>query len=932
VTLGIFPFSNVLAAVDFGGEQTYVTLTNGDIINFTGDQSVASVNGNGTFEGAYDATTGNSDFDSVLDGANYDDGPKEILITTNLTPGDLFAVQLFCLDDRSPEDQRQMYFQDPSDTNNVSATYTNGANNFLIATFVANGTNQIITEQLPGIPGNDNVGSGNANALVLYSLPQAAEAWQPLTASPGVENDAGVIVTLSEALLTGIPPITYQWKSNGVAIPGATNSVFSFAGQNTSSSLSVSNSYSLAVANSFGTNTSPPITIIVTPAAGPSFTTNVAQPPILFLNDALTLISAVAGSPPISLQWQLNGTNIAGATNATLTLPALQASQAGVYTLVASNTIGSLANNPVNLTVEPFTQFSWSLPAPITTADATLIQIGTLVGAVEFGGVDTTVTLSDGTNIDFTGDTSVASVTGNGQYGGFLDGIALTTNANFNTVLSGANYDDGPKTITINATLTPGNLYAVQLFGLEDRWGDDNDLGTVPIPERRIFFQDPNDTNNVTQDIEEGANDFVVGMFMANATNQIIIEQTPGIAGDQGDIGSGNANAMVLYSVPQAANAWFPPTASPSSTVPVGTTVTLSETAVTGLPPFSYQWQIIAGGVTNSIAGATNSVLVLTNVPAVQPGSYALRVSNKSGTNTSPPLALDVENGPLFTADGAGWTLNGGASISNGVLTLTDNGADQQTSFFFDTPLYVGAFKTSFTYQATGTNPIGDGMTFCLQNAPGGPVIVGGAGGELGFGGFISSSYDYFTNSAAVAFNINEAYTNGYAFVVNGELTSTGPAGGYSATGSVNLGSGDPIKVGITYNGNEIALSLVDTTNSKSFTANITVGPLGIPSILGANTAYVGFTAGTDGTDFSLQTVSNFTFAPLVPLSAELVSTNKTVTISWPTAVGGGYVLQSSTNLVQGWTTVPPPYTVVNGQYQVTEPATGIAFYRLELP
>jgi hypothetical protein len=148
----------------------------------------------------------------------------------------------------------------------------------------------------------------------------------------------------------------------------------------------------------------------------------------------------------------------------------------------------------------------------------------------------------------------------------------------------------------------------------------------------------------------------------------------------------------------------------------------------------------------------------------------------------------------------------------------------------------------------------------------------------------------------------------------------------------VNLGSGDPIKVGITYNGNEIALSLVDTTNSKSFTANITVGPLGIPSILGANTAYVGFTAGTDGTDFSLQTVSNFTFAPLVPLSAELVSTNKTVTISWPTAVGGGYVLQSSTNLVQGWTTVPPPYTVVNGQYQVTEPATGIAFYRLELP
>jgi hypothetical protein len=321
---------------------------------------------------------------------------------------------------------------------------------------------------------------------------------------------------------------------------------------------------------------------------------------------------------------------------------------------------------------------------------------------------------------------------------------------------------------------------------------------------------------------------------------------------------------------------------------------------------------------------------VLSNVAAVQPGSYALSVSNSSGANTSPALALNVENEPLFTTDGAGWTLNGGASISNGLVTLTDGVGGEQTSFFFDTPVYIGAFEASFTYQATGTAPIADGMTFCLQNAPGGPVIVGQAGGELGFGGFINTSRDYFTNSAAIDFNINEANTNGYAFTINGQMTPNGPASGYTATGAVNLGSGDPINVDITYDGNKIKLTLLDSTASASFATNITVGPLWLPNILDAETAFIGFTAGT-GADTSTQTVSNFSYTPLVPLSAQLTSSNNSVTIDWPTGIGG-YVLQSTTNLAQtNWNTLAPPYNIVNGQYQVTEPATGSTFYRMKL-
>ena len=902
--------TNVFGATDFGGVGQEGTLDDGTNIVFTGDTSVASVTGAGTFEGAYTATTGNSDFDAVLDGANYDDGPKTITIY-NLIPGTQYAVQLFALDDRAEYNVRPIYFQDPLDTNNVSETFIEGSNDYVMGTFVANGTNQTITEQTPGILGNANAGagSGNLNALVLYSLARGATVWDAPTASPADTNFSGVIVTLSDPAVTGIGPIYYQWQFGATNLQNATNTTLVLTNTTTTDS----GNYRLVVSNSSGMSTSAPVALTIEPSSAPQFGA-ITPPPTLFLNDKVTLVASVAGTPPIYLQWQLNGSNILGATNATLTLSGLQASQSGAYTLVASNFLKAVTNTPTTVTVEPFPQFAWSPPGPITTADEVLGQIGTVFGAVDFDNVDITVTLDDGTNIDFTGDTSVASVTGSGTYNDFLNGIALTTNANFNAVLTGGNYDSGPKTITLY-NLTPGNLYAVQLFALEDRWQDYNTLDTLPIPERRIYFQDPNNTNDVSQSYTEGDNYYLLGTFLANGTNQVITEETPGIPGN-GDVGSGNANALVVYSLPQGANAWIAPTASPASTVPVGTTVTLSDTAVTGIPPISYQWQ--TNGV--NIPGATDSELVLTDVLAAQPGKYALVVSNIHGTNTSPPLALNIVNEPVFTTNGAGWTANGGPGFADGLLTLTTN-TDQETSFFFDTPMYIGAFQASFTYQATGTAPLADGITFCLQNSPDGAAVVGGGGGELGFGGI--------TNSAAIDFNINDANTNGYAFTVNGQMTANGPASGYTAPGSVNLGSGDPINVGITYNGSKITLTLVDSLASASYTNTMTVGPLWIPSVLGADTAYVGFTGGTGG-EGSTQTVTNFTFTPLASLSAGLSLTNNMIVISWPTGIGG-FVLQTTTNLAESWTTVPPPYATINGELVVTIPTTAGAFYRLQL-
>ena len=63
------------------------------------------------------------------------------------------------------------------------------------------------------------------------------------------------------------------------------------------------------------------------------------------------LLAMAAGLQPLSYQWQWNGTNIAGATNATLTLANIRSAQAGGYAVVVTNVAGSVTSVVANLTV-----------------------------------------------------------------------------------------------------------------------------------------------------------------------------------------------------------------------------------------------------------------------------------------------------------------------------------------------------------------------------------------------------------------------------------------------------------------------------------------------------------------------------------------------------------------------------------------------------
>ena len=173
------------------------------------------------------------------------------------------------------------------------------------------------------------------------------------------------------------------------------------------------------------------INVLVIRALGVIIAPTITTPPASVTIDqglTTTFTVAASGTAPLTYRWQRGVvgsgifTNVpanarySGLTGVTLTISNLAVADSADYRVIVANATGSATSAPpATLSVQAVTpQFVWSLPAAITTADATLNQSGTIVGAAVFGTTPTIVVLTNGMSVDFRTNDSVATATGAG--------------------------------------------------------------------------------------------------------------------------------------------------------------------------------------------------------------------------------------------------------------------------------------------------------------------------------------------------------------------------------------------------------------------------------------------------------------------------------------------------------------------------------------
>ncbi len=190
------------------------------------------------------------------------------------------------------------------------------------------------------------------------------------------------------------------------------------------------------------------------------------------------------------------------------------------------------------------------------------------------------------------------------------------------------------------------------------------------------------------------------------------------------------------------------------------------------------------------------------------------------------------------------------------VLQLTDNRANEATSVWFNNQVGVGPFTTTFTLEDTPANGADD-LAFVIQADARENTALGGTGGGAGYSGI--------TNSIAIKFDLwnhgNHApYSTG--LFTGGQAPDSDTSKDVSLA-PIALGSGDPLQVTLMYDGATLTEMIVDMTTHAMFSHSYA---LNLPQVIGANSAYVGFTAGTGGVA-SIQKILNWSgqFAKALP-------------------------------------------------------------------
>jgi hypothetical protein len=360
----------------------------------------------------------------------------------------------------------------------------------------------------------------------------------------------------------------------------------------------------------------------------------------------VTFTVTATGTAPLSYQWQFNGAAIQGATLSSLALITVQATNAGNYAAVITNSAGAITSSIASLTV---------LSPPGITLDPA--SSTNLAGA--------SVSLS----ANATGTPPLA-------YGWLKSGVGMTNGGRFTGATS--NF------------LTISNLQPSDAAGYVFFASNAVGIATSAVASVSVLFAPSIVTQPQNLSVVENSN----ALFMVTISGSAPLSYQWSF---NGNVISGATGSSLSFPAPSSSAGGYsvsvtnpvgfatssvatltvisPPviTGNPGSATNIaGSTLSFIASA-TGTPPLTYRWLKSGVTVTNGgrFSGANSNILTITNLQSSDAAGYALSVSNPAAIATSADATLSVRVPPAIVTPPQNLTV---LVDSNALFTVAASG------------------------------------------------------------------------------------------------------------------------------------------------------------------------------------------------------------------------------------------------------------------
>lgn len=462
--------------------------------------------------------------------------------------------------------------------------------------------------------------SFRALALFVVGWVGALSAWAVPPSLNGI-NGGGLVelgqqVTLTVSFSGSGTGQTYAWRKNGVTIAGATAVSYGIA----AAVADDAGAYSVTVTNVDGSSVAS-TDLTVKPLAPPVITiaprTTVAQ-----VGQQVVFTYTATGSFPRTHQWRRDGVAIPGATQATYTINAVTTADAATYSVVVSNSEGSVTSASASLTVNAATPPIISSGSPFDNSVTAGQQVSISVSLISGSSPFTYQWMKNGSAISGATNSSLAfpavALADAGRYSVMVSNVAGSATSR-EAVLT----VNPPTPITIFSHPSSQTLSEGQPLSLSISIN-----GSSPI---------------TYQWLKNGAP-------IAGATNSSFSISAVGFA-DAGSYAVVLTNAAGSVTTNPAVVTVNPATAPTITTQPSAPAAisfngffSLSVQAG-GSSPFTYQWRKDG----TPISGATSSNYSVSTATPAHSGSYTVVVSNRAGSVTSVAVTVTVAAPVLAT-------------------------------------------------------------------------------------------------------------------------------------------------------------------------------------------------------------------------------------------------------------------------------------------